>query len=81
MKKIILSLAFAAALSSCNHKSETKSDASPATKDTTTEKSATPATGSSTAVSYQCPMKCEGEKTYAQMGKCPVCEMDLRAMN
>ncbi len=26
---------------------------------------------------YQCPMKCEGEKTYTQTGKCPVCGMDL----
>ena len=26
---------------------------------------------------YQCPMKCEGEKTYAEAGKCPECEMDL----
>ncbi len=28
---------------------------------------------------FQCPMKCEGEKTYAQPGKCPVCEMVLEA--
>lgn len=27
---------------------------------------------------YQCPMKCEGEKTYAEAGKCPVCKMDLK---
>lgn len=26
---------------------------------------------------YQCPMKCEGEKTYDKQGKCPVCNMDL----
>lgn len=26
---------------------------------------------------YQCPMKCEGEKTYEEPGKCPVCKMDL----
>lgn len=26
---------------------------------------------------YSCPMKCEGEKTYPQAGKCPVCGMDL----
>ena len=26
---------------------------------------------------YQCPMKCEGEKTYPKEGKCPVCNMDL----
>lgn len=27
---------------------------------------------------YQCPMKCEKEKTYDKEGKCPVCEMKLR---
>ncbi|WP_405606635.1 heavy metal-binding domain-containing protein [Polaribacter sp. Asnod1-A03] len=26
---------------------------------------------------YQCPMKCEGEKTYDKKGKCAVCEMKL----
>ena len=27
---------------------------------------------------YQCPMKCEEEKTYEKEGTCPVCEMKLR---
>lgn len=27
---------------------------------------------------YQCPMKCEGDKTYKQPGQCPVCNMDLK---
>ena len=27
---------------------------------------------------YQCPMKCEGDKTYAKEGSCPVCKMDLK---
>ena len=26
---------------------------------------------------WQCPMKCEGEKTYPAPGSCPVCKMDL----
>ncbi|MCB0429467.1 MAG: hypothetical protein H6585_05100 [Flavobacteriales bacterium] len=26
---------------------------------------------------YVCPMKCEGNKTYAEAGKCPACGMDL----
>lgn len=30
------------------------------------------------ATAYQCPMKCEGEKTYPQPGSCPVCKMDLK---
>lgn len=29
---------------------------------------------------YQCPMKCEGEKTYPEAGSCPVCKMDLQPM-
>lgn len=27
---------------------------------------------------YQCPMKCEGEKSYPNPGSCPVCKMDLK---
>ncbi len=27
---------------------------------------------------YQCPMKCEGTKTYAKKGKCPSCAMELK---
>ena len=36
-----------------------------------------------TAEKYQCPMHCEGDKTYDQPGKCGVCKMDLQllAMN
>lgn len=26
---------------------------------------------------YICPMHCEGEKTYVQPGRCPVCNMKL----
>jgi hypothetical protein len=33
-----------------------------------------------TAMHYQCPMKCEGEKTYHKDGKCPVCNMQLKAI-
>ena len=29
-------------------------------------------------VEYQCPMKCEGDKTYHEPGACPVCNMDLK---
>ncbi len=27
---------------------------------------------------YQCPMKCEGGKTYHKNGKCPVCKMQMK---
>ena len=30
-------------------------------------------------VVYQCPMKCEGAKTYDKAGKCPACGMNLKA--
>lgn len=30
---------------------------------------------------YQCPMKCEGDKTYDKPGKCPVCNMDLKKLD
>ena len=30
---------------------------------------------------YQCPMKCEGDKTYAEAGNCPVCKMELKKVN
>ncbi|GGG99058.1 hypothetical protein GCM10011416_16630 [Polaribacter pacificus] len=29
-------------------------------------------------ITYQCPMKCEGEKIYHKEGQCPVCNMDLK---
>jgi len=32
---------------------------------------------SSSGAVYQCPMKCEGDKTYASPGLCPVCNMHL----
>ena len=32
-------------------------------------------------VLYQCPMKCEGEKTYSKAGKCPKCNMNLKAIS
>jgi len=30
---------------------------------------------------YQCPMKCEGDKTYNAPGNCPVCNMHLKPVN
>jgi len=29
-------------------------------------------------VTYQCPMKCEADKTYVEPGTCPTCKMDLK---
>ncbi|MBP8793390.1 MAG: SCO family protein [Lutibacter sp.] len=30
---------------------------------------------------YQCPMKCEGEKTFTEPGSCSVCKMDLELIS
>ncbi len=30
---------------------------------------------------YQCPMKCEGSKTYNHEGNCPVCSMKLMPLD
>jgi protein SCO1/2 len=30
---------------------------------------------------YQCPMQCEGDKTYNEKGSCPVCKMDLQPID
>lgn len=27
---------------------------------------------------FACPMKCEGDKTYSEAGKCPICQMQLQ---
>ncbi len=35
---------------------------------------------SETYSAYQCPMKCEGSKTYDKAGTCPVCNMDLEGI-
>lgn len=42
----------------------------------------TKTTGSPAVVDtvYQCPMKCEGDKTYDKAGKCPKCNMNLKAV-
>lgn len=37
-----------------------------------------PAVSIPAAPKYFCPMKCEGEKTYDQPGRCPVCNMTLK---
>ncbi len=72
MKKTLLIFAFTAALlslSSCKSETKTTTDA---TTETTTEIA---------EIKYTCPMDCEKGKTYAEKGKCPVCEMDLIASN
>ena len=71
MKKIIFASVLAIAfLASCG------GDASKSTTDSVAVNAA--GSGDVAAVKYQCPMKCEGEKTYAATGTCPMCKMDLK---
>ncbi len=41
------------------------------------DKEATTETHAASEKKYACPMQCEGDKTYAEAGKCPVCKMEL----
>jgi len=71
----ILTLTFA--LFGCNNVSEPKENQEHKEKvvaDSTTKDV------KNLATVYHCPMKCEGEKTYAEAGKCPECEMDLEIL-
>ena len=54
-------------LSSCSEeqKSSSSTEATEATEETVETKE------------YYCPMKCEGDKMYADEGQCPECGMDL----
>jgi len=68
MKKVLFTLAFSGALllsvTSCNNGSKPNEG--------------TTGTPEQQASVYQCPMQCEGEKTYDKPGKCPVCGMELK---
>lgn len=37
-------------------------------------------TNNNNEAGYYCPMHCEGDKTYSEQGSCPVCKMDLIAV-
>lgn len=73
MKKSILILSFALMamagilLTSCSN-SNKKTESTNQTKQIAEAK-------------YQCPMKCEGDKTYDEPGKCPKCGMDLKEID
>ena len=75
MKKLLSIFCIAGALAfySCGG-SETKTAGS-------SDSTAVKADSTMAAGVYQCPMKCEGEKTYAEPGKCPVCGMDLEKVS
>ncbi|MCB0475258.1 MAG: hypothetical protein KDC69_06255 [Flavobacteriaceae bacterium] len=73
MKKTIFLIAFSiglvTSLGSCkNEKKEIKQNA------------AESGMQADSVLVYQCPMQCEGEKTYPEPGNCPVCKMKLAAI-
>lgn len=67
MKKLFFILALGT-LSACTDSNKSATE--------TTE--TTPVEQVANSQHYACPMKCEGEKTYAEAGTCPVCKMDLK---
>ncbi len=68
MKKVGLVLMLALAFSACNQ----------ATNENAAEGTNMEAPIEELAkAEYSCPMKCQGDTTYAEPGKCPVCKMDL----
>jgi len=82
MKKLILSIAVVLMIgftvTSCKSdakketeevKTEVKEETKEAVEETKQEEVA--------MATYQCPMKCEGDKTYDKPGQCPTCKMDL----
>ncbi|WP_026994523.1 heavy metal-binding domain-containing protein [Flectobacillus major] len=71
MKKIVIGMLLATTMMACGGKETAKEET------TTVKADSTSNVASSDSAAYQCPMKCEGEKTYTQAGKCPTCGMDL----
>jgi vacuolar-type H+-ATPase subunit H len=72
MKKVLFAVTIIVALgfSAISCKSEAKKE---------TEENKTEVVKEEMAkATYQCPMKCEGDKTYDAPGQCPVCKMDLK---
>jgi len=73
MRKSILILSFAIvamvgiSLISCTN-SDKKTESTEQTKQISESK-------------YQCPMKCEGDKTYNNPGNCPECKMKLKKID
>lgn len=78
MKKQFISFFFTLVvlvlITSCGHKHKEQHSEVAATEKIEGD---TTSTSQQVAAVYQCPMKCEGEKTYDKPGKCPKCGMDL----
>jgi len=77
----LLSVVFLTVIA-CNEakKEEQKTEEPVVTETQTTATEETPAHEETALASYQCPMKCEQEKSYAEKGNCPVCKMELKEL-
>lgn len=82
MKKQLISFFFTLVvlvfITSCGNKNNAQHSEHSASEQTGVD---TTSTSQQVAAVYQCPMKCEGEKTYDKPGKCPKCSMDLKEKN
>lgn len=67
LKKTIFVLCSVFFLASCGNSSSEKSNSN--------------AIEQSETAMFQCPMKCEGDKMYAEKKTCPVCKMDLELVS
>ncbi len=89
MKKLILSIAVVAVVAftvtSCKSDvkkdvEEVKTEVKKEVEEVKKEVEETKHEGEMAMATYQCPMKCEGDKMYDKEGKCPKCNMDLKKM-
>ena len=84
MKKIIVSMVIVLTVgftvTSCKSdvKKETEEVKTEVKKEAKEVNSETQDLKSMAKATYQCPMKCEGDKTYHKPGQCPTCKMDLK---
>ena len=66
---------------SCGDKKNADSPATQEENSVSQEKESASDEKTISSVEYQCPMDCEHGKTYHEAGSCPVCKMDLKALN
>lgn len=82
MKKVLLSVAIIAAIGFTSCTSEKKAEKQEAPKEEVQKEEMNHDKmdiDKMAVAEYQCPMKCEDEKTYTDKDhKCPVCKMDLK---
>jgi len=77
MKKSVIAIILMLAISVTSCKDSKKETTAPKATEVKTEVKAE-VKEELAAATFQCPMKCEKEKAYAETGSCPVCKMDLK---